>query len=119
MKDTKQEFPYSEFHRFRWAHANANSFLYGVFIVLGLIFVLIRWLLGVEPPKLLSQEFIAFIVVIGAISFVIPRMGFHLARHIYGTYYKPDHFGSSYKEYRLQEKQYSKKPDEMNGREHR
>ncbi len=98
MKD-KEQFPAAEFHRFRWAHANANSFLYGSWFVLLLLVCLVLWILGADRP--LSVEVLA---AVGAVYALIPRLGFYLARGIFGHYYQPEQFGRSYREYRERER---------------
>ncbi len=42
----------------------------------------------------------------------IPRLGFYLARHIVGFYYKEEFYGRSYNQYRAQEKLYDKEPED-------
>lgn len=106
MNHNSQEFPYSEFLRFRWAHANANSFLYGALLVFCFIVGIYRWLTGIMLP------WMWFLTGLFVVWLFIPSLGFFLARHIVGFYYKKDYFGHSYKEYRLREKQYGNKPDE-------
>jgi|688.fasta_scaffold1478371_1 hypothetical protein len=80
----------NEFQKFRWAHSRVNSLLY------------------LSTAPILSQLIGTLGWVIWGVIFVVaclstPRLGYFLAKHIVGEWYKLD-FGSSYMEYRKNEK---------------
>ena len=84
------DFNIEEFQKFRWSHSRVNSLLY---------------LLAIP---LLSQSTDAMGWVIWGVAFVAlclctPRLGYFLAKHIVGTWYRSE-FGSTYSEYRKNEK---------------
>ena len=101
-----KKFPYAEFHKFRWAHANANRFLLGLSYLFLIIFLLFWWFR--------DREFFGVIPMLGVVVIIalIPRLGFYLARHIVGFYYKEEFYGRSYNQYRAQEKLYGKGPED-------
>ena len=101
---TMDTFRSAEFHRFRWAHAHANEFLYGVGIFFCAIVGLVRWLVSSDRPVGFTVGDIMVFVVVGVSFSVIPRLGYYLARYIVGLWYQPEHFGTSYRAYRRIEK---------------
>jgi len=106
-KVMEDKFNYKEFHNFRWAHARANAFLYGIFILFALVVGLIRSFLGIDT-KLFSVETLYILIVLAVFVAPVPYLGYKLARHIVGGWYLNE-FGASYKEYLATEKQVVKR----------
>ncbi len=106
MTERDKKFPYAEFNKFRWAHANANRFLLVLSYIFLSLFLLFWWLR--------DREFLGVIAMLGVVVIIafIPRLGFYLARHIVGFYYKEEFYGRSYNQYRAQEKLYDKEPED-------
>lgn len=105
MQFNEKTFPFKDFNQFRWAHANSNSFLYLLMVVIGFTVGLTRWFYGIKSAPFFSIETVYCLVVAMGIGLLVPRMGYYLARHIYGYYYQKDTYGRNYSEYRFHESQ--------------
>lgn len=98
------ELPFSaqEFRRFIRAHIRVNHILTWSFLGLAALIGTIRWGLDAlgEPFGTVNLVFagFAFVVVL-----LIPRLGYKVAVHIVGDWYRPE-FGSNFKEYAHNEK---------------
>ena len=92
-----------QLHCFRWAHANANSFLYGVFILVAGVVGAIALLVEGDESRFHSGAFWFVGGVLALFGLLVPRFGFYLARFIAASFI-PDASAWSYQEYRLREK---------------
>ena len=97
----------SAYVRFQAAHGRACSFLYGALFVLCLIAGTFRWLLGVTVESYVSADVLIPLLAIGLVSFLIPRLAFHLVRYINADAHQAETIGGTYAEFRARAKETS------------
>ena len=98
------ELPFNEleFRRFIQAHIKINHVLAWAFLGLAAVIGFARWGLDAlgEPFSYVNLAFAAATFVV---ALLIPRLGYKLAVHVVGDWYRPE-FGSNFREYAHNEK---------------